>query len=78
MCVAVPAMMVEREDFMATVDIDGVRRQVSLMLLPEARVGDYVLIHAGFAIQTIDEEEALQTLQLFKELEAYADTEADG
>ena len=77
MCVAVPARIIAREDFMATVDVNGVTRQVSLMLLPETQTGDYVLIHAGFAIQSIDEEEALQTLELFKELEAYADPETD-
>lgn len=72
MCLAVPAKIVERNGLMATVDISGVTRQVSLMLLPEAVIGDYVLIHAGFAIQGIDEEEALRTLELFKELEQYA------
>ncbi len=72
MCLAVPAKIIECNGFMATVDISGVTRQVSLMLLPEAVAGDYVLIHAGFAIQSIDEEEALRTLELFKELEQYA------
>lgn len=72
MCLAVPAQITERSEFMATVTISGVTRQVSLMLLPEAAVGDYVLIHAGFAIQAIDEEEARRTLELFKELEQYA------
>ncbi|MDF2569542.1 MAG: hybG [Sporomusa sp.] len=72
MCLAVPAKIIERTEFMAIVDISGVTRQVSIMLLPEAAVGDYVLIHAGFAIQAIDEEEAQQTLALFKELERYA------
>lgn len=72
MCLAVPARIVERRDWLATVDVDGVTRQVSLMLLPEAVAGDYVLVHAGFAIQTIDEEEALRTLELFKELSEHA------
>lgn len=71
MCLAVPAQIIERSEFMGTVAISGVTRQVSLMLLPEAQVGDYVLIHAGFAIQAIDEAEALRTLELFKELEQY-------
>ncbi|TWH45188.1 HypC/HybG/HupF family hydrogenase formation chaperone [Sporomusa sp. KB1] len=71
MCLAVPAKIIERSEFLGTVDISGVTREVSLMLLPDAVVGDYVLIHAGFAIQTIDEEEALRTLELFKELEQY-------
>ncbi len=72
MCLAVPAKIVERTEYMATVEISGVTRQVSMMLLPEAAVGDYVLVHAGFAIQAIDEEEAERTLALFKELEQYA------
>ncbi|CQR70376.1 Hydrogenase isoenzymes formation protein HypC [Sporomusa ovata DSM 2662] len=71
MCLAVPAKIIERSEFLGTVDISGVTREVSLMLLPDAVVGDYVLIHAGFAIQAIDEEEALRTLELFKELEQY-------
>ncbi|BBB91762.1 MAG TPA: HypC/HybG/HupF family hydrogenase formation chaperone [Methylomusa anaerophila] len=69
MCLAVPARIISKEDFIATVDISGVTRQVSLMLLPEARIGEYVLIHAGFAIQSVDEEEARRTLELFRELE---------
>jgi hydrogenase expression/formation protein HypC len=73
MCLAVPGKVVAKQDLMATVDINGVQRQTSLMLLPEAKVGEYVLVHAGFAIQTINEEEALQTLALFKELERYAE-----
>ncbi|MCM0757691.1 HypC/HybG/HupF family hydrogenase formation chaperone [Sporomusa sphaeroides DSM 2875] len=72
MCLAVPAQITERREYMATVTVSGVTRQVSLMLLPEAAVGDYVLIHAGFAIQAIDEAEARRTLELFKELEQYA------
>lgn len=76
MCLAVPAKIIERTDLMATVDISGVTRQVSLMLLPEAKLGEYVLIHAGFAIQAIDEEEAHKTLELFKELGMYEDNDA--
>ena len=72
MCLAVPAKIVERTEYMATVEISGVTRQVSMILLPEAAIGDYVLVHAGFAIQAIDEEEAERTLALFKELEQYA------
>ncbi len=64
MCLAVPAKIIDRVDMLATVEISGVTRKVSLMLLPEAKVGDFVLIHAGFAIQTIDEEEAAKTLEL--------------
>ncbi|MDR7866459.1 MAG: HypC/HybG/HupF family hydrogenase formation chaperone [Sporomusaceae bacterium] len=71
MCLAVPAKIVDRIDMMATVEVSGVTRQVSLMLLPGAKVGEYVLIHAGFAIQTVDEEEAKRTLELFEEMAAH-------
>ena len=68
MCLAVPAQIVEREDMVATVDVGGVQRQVSMLLLPEAQIGDYVLIHAGFAMQQIDEEEAKLTWNLLQEM----------
>ena len=76
MCLAVPARITAIEDMLATVDIDGVTRQASLMLLPGAAVGDFVLVHAGFAIQVIDEEEARRTLDLLKEMAGYEDEEA--
>ncbi|ERJ90722.1 HypC/HybG/HupF family hydrogenase formation chaperone [Selenomonas sp. oral taxon 892] len=58
MCLAVPAKVVEINDQLASVEVQGVRRAASMMLLPEARVGDYVLVHAGFAMQIVDHEEA--------------------
>ena len=73
MCLAVPGKIIEIQDMLATVDVSGVTRKISIMLLPEAKVGQFVLVHAGFAIQAIDEEEANKTLELFKELEQYAD-----
>ena len=57
MCLAFPAKVLEIDNELATVERAGVKRSASLMLLPEAKVGDYVLIHAGFAMQVIDEEE---------------------
>lgn len=51
----------------AEVEVDGIRRKARLDLLPNAKVGDYVLIHAGMAIALVDEEEAQQTLSLFRE-----------
>ncbi|AIF53576.1 HypC/HybG/HupF family hydrogenase formation chaperone [Pelosinus sp. UFO1] len=75
MCLAVPGKVLERQDMLATIEVGGVTRKVSLMLLPETQVGDFVLIHAGFAVQRIDEEEAEKTLALFKELEQYAANE---
>ena len=73
MCLAVPGKIIEIQDLLATVDINGVTRKISLMLLPEAIVGQFVPVHAGFAFQTIDEEEVKKTLELFKEIEQYAD-----
>jgi len=69
MCLAVPLCVKRIEGVMAEVELSGVLRQVSLMLTPEAKVGDYVLVHTGFAISVIDEQEAQVTLALLKELE---------
>ena len=70
MCQAVPAKVLElRDDNMAIVDISGTQREISLMVLDgDAAVGDYVLIHVGYAIEKIDEEEAQRTLEMFKEI----------
>ena len=57
MCLAFPAKVLKIDNELATVERAGVKREASLMLLPEAKVGDYVLIHAGFAMQVIDAEE---------------------
>ena len=52
---------------MATIDVEGVQREASLLLLEDARVGDYVIVHAGFAIQKLDEAAAQETLDLLRE-----------
>ena len=57
MCLAFPAKVLEINGDLATVERSGVKRSASLMLLPEAKVGDYVLVHAGFAMQVVDEQE---------------------
>jgi len=57
MCLAFPAKVLEIDGDLATVERSGVKRSASLMLLPEAKVGDYVLVHAGFAMQVVDEQE---------------------
>jgi len=76
MCLAIPAKIVEITDMqMATIDIMGVSRVVSLDLVPEAVVGDFVLVHAGFALQIVDEETANDTLELLKTLPFYDDQE---
>ncbi len=68
MCVAVPARVQSIHGALAEVEVGGISRQVSLQLTPGARVGDYVLVHAGFAIHVVDEQEARETLRLLEEL----------
>ena len=68
MCLAIPMKIASlNEDRMATVDVLGVAREISLDLTPQAQVGDYVLVHAGFAIEVVDERYAQETLDLIKE-----------
>ena len=78
MCLAVPTRIVSIEGQEAEAEIGGVRRRVSVALTPEARAGDYVLIHAGFAISVLDEQEARESLELFKELEAEGRETSEG
>ena len=68
MCLAIPALIKTIDGQQAVVDIEGVTRDVSLQLTPEAKVGDYVLLHTGYAIGVIDPAEAEETLKLLKEL----------
>ncbi len=67
MCVGVPARVLEIAGDAATVDVGGARREISLMLVDDVAVGDWVILHAGFAIQKLDPEEAEKTLALFRE-----------
>jgi hydrogenase expression/formation protein HypC len=70
MCLGIPAQIVSvAEDGLATAEVSGVRREVSTALVPEAKDGDWVLVHVGFALHTIDEEEAARTLALLEEIE---------
>jgi len=69
MCLAVPALIKSvDENRIAQVDMGGTTHRASLMMVPEAKVGDYVLLHTGYAIQIIDQEEALKTLKIFEEM----------
>ena len=68
MCLAIPALITKIYGQQAEVDIEGVSREVSLQLTPEAKVGDYVLLHTGYAINVIDPAEAEETLKLLREL----------
>jgi len=70
MCLAIPSKITKIENEMAVIDVDGVQRQASLLLLADAQVGDYVIVHAGFAIQKIDEASAQETLKLLKDAAA--------
>jgi hydrogenase expression/formation protein HypC len=75
MCLAIPSRITDIERNVATIDVDGVKREASLLLLEDAKVGDYVLVHAGFAIHKIDEEHALESLKLLREAVALLDQE---
>jgi len=70
MCLSIPSKVVEIDDNnMATVDTMGIKRHVSLDLITdEIKIGDYILIHVGFAMNKIDEEEALQSLEVYREM----------
>jgi hydrogenase expression/formation protein HypC len=78
MCLSIPSKVVDIDEYnMATVDTMGIQRHVSLDLIAdEINLGDYILIHVGFAMNKIDEEEALQSLEVYKEvLEAMEEEE---
>jgi len=68
MCLAIPALVKSISGYQAEVDIGGITRQISTQLTPEVKVGDYVLLHTGYAINVIDQAEAEETLELLKEL----------
>jgi hydrogenase expression/formation protein HypC len=70
MCLAIPMELKERTEIEGLVELDGIQRRVSLMLLPDAQVGDHLLIHAGYAIGSVNAEEAERTLAILRE---YAD-----
>ena len=74
MCLAIPARIVELEGDKAVVDAMGNRWRAKTTLLPEAKLGDLILIHAGFAISLVDEEEAKKTWQLIAEISECQDT----
>jgi hydrogenase expression/formation protein HypC len=68
MCLAIPSKIIEIRDSMATIDVYGAQRDISLLLLEDnVHVGDYVLVHAGFAIQKLQEDEAEERLELFQQ-----------
>lgn len=76
MCLAIPMRITAVDGSVATIAAAGLEQRCSVTLVPEAAVGDYVLVHAGFAISLIDEDEALETYDLLREIVAL-DTETD-
>lgn len=64
MCLAVPMKVIEIDGEFGDAELGGVKRKVNLQLLPETKIGDYVIVHAGFAIQKLDREDAEETLRL--------------
>jgi hydrogenase expression/formation protein HypC len=68
MCLAVPARLIDCRGTKATADLHGNRVEISTMLIPPCKPGDWVLLHAGFAIQTLDEQEAQETWAVIKDL----------
>jgi hydrogenase expression/formation protein HypC len=82
MCLGIPGRVVairdDRGTRMATVDFGGATKEVCLAYVPEVEIGDYAIIHAGFAITRLDEESALESLRLFAELELIDEAERRG
>jgi len=75
MCLAVPAQVLEIQGSEATLDFGGVKRKANISLLEDVKIGDYVIVHVGFAIQKLDEKEAKESLRYWKEIleaESYA------
>ncbi len=73
MCLGIPAQivgLVDPGDGIAKAEISGVRRDISIALCPEAKVGDWVLVHVGFALATMDEQQAKETLELLEQMGA--------
>jgi hydrogenase expression/formation protein HypC len=69
MCLAVPMKLIKIEGEKGLVEVGGVQREVGLQLIEDVKAGDYLIVHAGFAIQKLDEKDALETLALFREME---------
>ena len=76
MCLAIPVLIKSITDKEAEVDIGGITRRISLELTPEAKVGDYAIVHTGYAINILDQEEAEETLKLLEEIAAVGEEEA--
>jgi hydrogenase expression/formation protein HypC len=77
MCLALPMRIVSIEGSLATIAAEGLEQRASLILVPQAKLGDYVLVHAGYAINVLSEQDAEETLELLAELGEFASGEAD-
>jgi hydrogenase expression/formation protein HypC len=75
MCLAIPTLIKSIHGENAQVEIGGVERTISLVFTPDAQAGDYVIVHTGFALSVLDQEEAQETLRMFAEIEALAQEE---
>ena len=73
MCLAIPSKIVKIENGVGTIDVDGVQRTASLLLVEDAAVGDYVIVHAGFALHKIEEADAMESLRILKEAAAFVE-----
>ena len=71
MCLAIPMKIIKKEGDNAVAQYSGVERNVNLSLTPDAKINDYVIIHAGFAISILDQQEAKETLELIKKVETF-------
>jgi len=72
MCLAIPAKIVSKKGDTVMVDVSGVQREANIMLCPEAKIGDYIIMHAGFAIHILDKKDAEETLQMLSDMEKLA------
>lgn len=77
MCLAIPSKIVKIDNGVGTIDVDGVQRTASLLLVEDAAVGDYVIVHAGFALHKIDEADAMESLRILKEAAAFAEKQGN-
>ena len=68
MCLAIPMKLLERKDQSGTVEFGGAKKEIMLTLTPDAKIGEYVIVHAGYALEVINEQEAQRTLDLLREM----------
>lgn len=68
MCMAIPTRLIEKRGDVGVVELDGIRREIGLQLLDEVELNDYVIVHAGFAIERLDEMAAQETLDIFRQM----------